>query len=320
MRYIFRIFAILTAAGIAAVIWADVRHDPSPAPVLDRDPQPITGRTGDLPDGEQLIAACAVALQSMPSVSAQMRQRVRMFDREVFGSGIYLQEGRGERAKFRLELSFQLAGTSRGLIRSSDGVMLWLFDDNRDTGAQLREIDLQRLELAVQRYRMEAGVAEDQVSGSPGPPDLSRGGLPQVLADLRANFEFQTVGQTRLEGLSAWVVQGVWREAPLRALLQHVESDLPLEQRGLAELDAHVPHDVLIFVDQEELFPYRFQFRRGASNDASDAAPTTIVDMELFEVRFDVPIEASQFGKPVDLQATDHTDTYAQQLVKRLHP
>ena len=37
--------------------------------------------------------------------------------------------------------------------------------------------------------------------------------------------------------------------------------------------------------------------------------------MELFQVRFDAPIDLNQFAKPIDITAVDHTDAYAKRLV-----
>lgn len=341
MRYILRILPMFLLVVIGAALWADSHKNGSAS---DRPLSPI-GRiaradSAGMPDGEQLIEACQSRLLSHRSISSQVRQRVQLFDRQLFGSGIYLQQGSelpggagqgglanwpgdgnqpGDmgRLQFRFELDFQLEDRKQGMIQSSDGTTLWLYDANSGS-AGLRKVDLERLSLAVELPQTKPDPeARQQLAARVAAP---HGGVPRLLHDLHANFEFHTVGQSEIAGVGVWVLQGVWRPERLGRLSPtsgDEDASQPPKEIDVAQLGPHVPHDVLLYLDRDELFPYRIQYRRLEKRDEESAPePRTLVEMELFEVRFDAPIEFNQFGKPIDIKAVDYTETYAKRLRK----
>ncbi len=328
MRHTYRILSILALCAVTAVIWADSRKkQPSKAGPWNRIAA-ITRPTGaELPDGESLLAAARSRLLAHQSVSAQVRQRVQLFDRQLFGSGIYEQlaavarpgalpdlgaeQGRASRPLFRFELDFQLEDRRRGFIQSSNGTTLWLYN-NRGDEAQLQKVDLDRLTVALGEHGQ----------------DVPLGGLPRLLADLDENFEFRTLGESKIKNISidetriadidVWVVQGVWRKGRARRLSKNQDEGNSSASPGIASFEPQVPHDVLLFIDREQLFPYRIRYRRLelAKGDES-SQPRTLVEMELFKVRFDEPVNRSLFDKPVNMQATDHTEAMSLRLAKR---
>lgn len=318
MRQIFRILPVLLIGAAAAVLWADSRGNGTGTP---RDLSPIASlarvESHDLPVGDELLAVCQERLLAHSSVTAQVRQRVQLFDRQLYGSGIYLQQGGAGRPQFRFELNFQLEKRRRATLRNSDGVNLWLYDSDGDA---LRKVDLERLSLAVERHEMEAGVPAGQVLASRG--KTAHGGIPRLLADLDRNFQFHTVGQADIAGVEVLVVQGVWKPERLRQLVQQGEEDFDADASTPVEVDVtklgpHVPYDVLLYLGKEDLFPYRVQYRRLEAAKKGETPQTkTLVEMELFQVRFDAPVAPSQFAKPVDIVAEDHTDTFAKRLVR----
>ena len=329
MRHIIRILPILAVAVIGAVLWADAQQN---SPDNGRSLSPIAAiarvDTAGLPDGDELLAACQSRLLAHRSVSAQVRQRVQLYDRQLFGSGIYLQQGvvqldNGQpdspgRLQFRFELDFQLDNRKQGMVQSSDGVTLWLFDSN-GSGAALRRVDLDRLALTVERFEMESGDAQPGRRVEPSPAAVDHGGLPRLLADLQKHFRFHTVGETEIAGVGVWVVQGTWRPDRLKQLSQHGDKKKSAAREAnidITQFGPQVPHDVLLYLDRDELFPYRIQYRRLEKlNNDSAARPRTLVEMELFQVRFDALIDLNQFAKPIDITAVDHTDAYAKRLV-----
>lgn len=320
MRLILRLFPIVALSVIAAVLWADSR----PRGAGDgRTMSPIAAiaraDSARLPKGSDLIEGCRSRLLAKSSVIAQVRQRIQLFDRQLFGSGIYLQQGGGPRPQFRFELDFQLENGSRTMVQCSDGRTLWLLEKNA-SGAALRKIDLDRLALAIQRFRPEIENSEDRPT-TDRQHDVAHGGLLRLIEDLRTNFQFQTIGQADIAGVEVWVVQGIWREDRLQRLALQADEEGKWKQRDPAELGSHVPDDVLVYLDRDELFPYRIQYRRlERVADDSPPQPRSLVEMELFQVRFGASIEPVQFAKPVDMEADDHTEPFAKRLASEHEP
>jgi hypothetical protein len=143
------------------------------------------------------------------------------------------------------------------------------------------------------------------------------GGLSRLLRGLDAAFRFEVLGQTTLLGMPVWKLRGQWRPERLAKLLP-AEKKAIREGRGvdLAALPAHLPECVLLFLGTQDLFPYRFEYRRSEPKEGEDAdASRAIVTMQLLKVNVNVPIDPAQFDyRPGDIKPDDETDQYLKTL------
>jgi len=150
---------------------------------------------------------------------------------------------------------------------------------------------------------------------------LAIGGLPWLTAQLVDNFRFGSLRQDEIKSRSGSVpvyeVVGTWRRDKLAKMLpEHAKAIMAGESTSLDDLAEQIPHEVLLLVDRETLFPYVFEYRRASSGDhtgsASAASTVPMVRMELFEVVLDAPIDPSKFdykaGRGVEW--TDVTERY----------
>ena len=115
--------------------------------------------------------------------------------------------------------------------------------------------------------------------------------------------------------MPVWIVFGTWRPEALAAispeLAKQATEGKPLD---LKKLPPQMPEEVLLYLGQDDLFPYRIEYRRrpmkqgkGASDVSREAMP--ILTVELYEVRLNSPIDPRQFAyQPGSLEVLDTTD------------
>src|SRR5262249_9781544 len=101
--------------------------------------------------------------------------------------------------------------------------------------------------------------------------------------------------------LRVWNTTGSWRPEALRAISPGLANNAA---RGKAvnvnKLAPQAPDEVAIYAGQDDLFPYRIEFRRrvGKQGRGADAGPEEVVpimQLVLFEVRLNAPIDREQF-------------------------
>ena len=71
--------------------------------------QQATGIGGDSTSGNALLRHVSTTLNNQPSIAAKVRQKVDLLGQGLFGSGIYLQQGRGPTLLLRFDLTLQTA-------------------------------------------------------------------------------------------------------------------------------------------------------------------------------------------------------------------
>lgn len=306
MRQSFSSLSIFALGTVAAfVIWQASRADENDAIVrpaaMGAKPAPADVVAG----GDVLLDSAVAALQSHASIAARVRIQVDLFGHQLFGPGQYLQQGRGEAPKFRFELALQTTNGKIALSHVGDGDRLWLFDDF-GTGGELSYVDLATLREQIRN--IEPGAA-------PIRQELLTGGLPKLLASLQTNFQFADATQVQRNDVPVWRLQGAWRPERLAALLGANDDDVKSgdKKKGGKKLPMHMPSDVVLYLDGHTLFPLRFEFYRQPNSDKS-SAPKPLLAMELFEQRFDLPIDDSQFQRPSDLLAKDVTEQFLPRL------
>jgi hypothetical protein len=292
---------------------------PDPASRLPRPASPLDVRGGverelarpPLQPADGLIAEMLSRLRMYHTISAKLRQKVTLLDQEMVGTGSYVQQGRGEDLRLRCELKIQVADRNTSVLQVCDGNFLWLLEDLHDK-PQLRRIDV---------IRVRQAVLQDQGSGSPfAQARLAMGGLPKLLESLGTSFQFFVVQQDRLDGVPVWMLRGTWRPTALTATYPKLyKSAAPeADERTLsAKLPPHVPDVVVLFVGRDDLFPYRLEYRRRISKEATDeqGQPIAVEEtvplllMEWFEVALDTPVDERNFiYRPGDLNYTDGTN------------
>jgi hypothetical protein len=284
--------------------------------------------------GDRLLVEAASRLARRRSLTARLRHQVFIHGQQLFGVGYYWQEGRGEDLKTRLEL--QIAGQDSRLLQVSNSRFQWL-DRALPAGRTVSRVDLRQLRAVLAGENTE--VRPGEASWSPGHTDFTANfsGLPRLLATLAENFSFLPPQAMRLvpaqgsqaSGVPFFAVVGHWKQEMLQALIgadrsvgtAHSTAHPTLQQ---VPLPKHIPQEVLLLVDQAELFPYRIEYRPLETPATADSngrpiayqiSTRPLVVLEFSNVAFDEPIAAGQFDyAPPDVDWIDHTTAVLERL------
>ncbi len=200
----------------------------------------------------------------------------------------------------RLELSLQVDNHSSTLLQVCDGKQLWT---HRNLWGQtkLSCLDAQRVLAAMQKH--EELRQRASVSG------LALGGLPRMLRELQRSFRFQEAQQSRLGTLQVRVLVGNWIPDRLALFMPDQAPAINAGQPAdLSRLPDYTPHQALIYLGRDDLFPYRVEYRRAGE---AEKGPTTMMVLELYEVQVNGPVDPLQFiYNPATARYTDETDAY----------
>jgi hypothetical protein len=270
---------------------------------------------------EALVERVERTIDRLQSLSAKVRNRVDLFDQQVTGAGIYLQQGSGLRQLSRFELKSQVADATYTLLEVNDGRGYWTFRE-LPTGPSLNRVDLERIQAQLQSDVRSASAA--------GPGQMPIGGLCKMIAGLRQNFQFDRAAQTQLGERIVWVVDGQWRPAQLAATVPElrgaIEAGRPIEWK---KLPAHLPEHVVLFIGQSDLIPYRIEYlRRIGKSDVEGQGGIlpgyrAIVTTEFFDVRPNAAIDSREFvyqpsglTQASGLKPIDTTDAYLKSMTR----
>ncbi len=284
------------------LVWAQATSAAAPAPAANAAGNP-----------ESLMQQALAALAAQRSISARIRLHTDLFGNQLVGAGVYLQQGLGAERQLRLEIKIPVGERLATLQQVCDGNFLWQYHDLADKPA-LTRVDIRRVQQAMEGDA-DAKPAPDLRNGFPF------GGLPQLIDSLRQSFRFTHMQAGQLDSLNVWVVGGTWRPealAPISPELARQASDgQPLD---LKKLPPQMPEEVLLYLGQDDLFPYRIEYRRRAVQQGKKAAANggdllPILIVELYEVRMNSPIDPQQFAyRPGSLEVLDTTE----QMLKSL--
>jgi hypothetical protein len=249
------------------------------------------------------------AVDAQRSIAAKVRHKVDLLARPMFGSGLYLQQGRGPERMLRLELKLQQTATeATNLLEICDGTALWIYEDFGEAKT-LGRVDLVRLRRARPK--------------SPAPTQVpaintwfALGGLPKLLASLDTSFRFGPVVDNRLDDVRVWTLEGQWEPGRLAQLLPDQKG--AIDSGGavdLTRLAPNLPDRVTLHIGCDDLFPYRFEYWRADGATKGADRGKLLVVMELYEVQLGTPIDRRQFANaPGALQATDQTQLFLDRL------
>lgn len=267
--------------------------------------------SSDLPNADRLMADMLASVRARDSISARIRQKIDVLDQQLVGTGVYLQQGRGEEQKLRLELKIQVADQTTSMQQVCDGTFLWMHQDLLDK-TSLTRIDVRRVREAV----FDRGGRRSRFQQI----QLALGGLPKLLEELDRDFEFRLVQQDRLDGVPVWVVRGTWRPEALAATYPDPKAK-PAGQGvpTVGKLPPHAPDVMVLLVGRDDLFPYRIEFRRRVEPDEKTPQRTdetrALVIMEWFELALDTPLDERQFiYRPGDVKPIDGTEKLLVQM------
>jgi hypothetical protein len=302
-----------SAVGILAGLFLAV-----PVSRCQAQQPPVSSVYGQAPAGEPLsagqperiVAAMLAELGRMDSISARVRQRTRVGNRVLVGTGRYLQQGRGEDQRFRLETVIEADTERFELLELSDGLSFWNYRKRGEETPRLERVDIARV-----RSRLEQlGIA----AGGVATPYL--GGVQRSLARVRQWFRFTTAEAGTLEGLPVWRVEGRWNPQLLAAILPE-QSEAATTPEGLqpAQLPAGMPWSVELVIGSGRLFPFRVEWRAAAGGRpiAATSEVAAFSVLEFYDVRINEPVDSAAFVyRPSPEGLVDMTETF----VKQTHP
>jgi hypothetical protein len=277
--------------------------------------QDAAGRAESSPASQaKLLLKDAVrTLEGRDSISAKIRHEAEIFDKHLVGTGVYLEQRRGQDRLLRLELRTQLGDQSSSLVQVCDGRYFWVHR-NLPSDVKLSRIDLAQVARAMRKTERAPGqVNRDML------PSL--GGLPKLLRGLDTAFDFTQVEQGRWgkRKQPVWRLQGQWKREQLLKLLPNQKEAMEKgEPPDTNKLPEYLPDQVVLLLGREDLFPYRIEYRRILPEKASHSGgPTSraLVTMDLFEVNINVPIDPTRFiYSPGDIEFSDQTAAFLQSL------
>jgi hypothetical protein len=298
-------------AGIGAALWfkpaADAHTSPQPNASPQREqgndasgaPAPLTAPAANQSSGgNQLLLQAAERVGRYATIQAKIRQRAELLGRQLVGSGTYRQLGHGLTTRLRFELRMQANDMESNLLAVCDGKNYWRHTDYGGR-AVLERVDVARVQKALEEKSGASGAGQGRAAGAN--LGMPLGGLPAMLAGLAENFDFPEVEQQALERLPVSVLRGTWK--------QHRLADLVPRQRAaimaghtpdVAELPAHAPHRVVVYLGRDDLFPYRIEYLRYPTKkepgyDPDHVAPRPVAVLELFEVQANAAIPEATF-------------------------
>lgn len=256
---------------------------------------------------ERIVSATLAALGRVGSISARVRQKVRVGDRVLVGAGRYVQSGLGEDQRYRLEVSMKADTETFDVLEVCDGLFAWSYRRIGTQPPQLERIDVRRVRDRVRQ--MQPGD-DDAVSAH-------LGGMQRTLALVRSWFHFVAVEPSNIDDMPVWKVEGRWHPQSLATLLPNL-ADAATRPGGIApeELPDGMPWSVRLWIGKRDLLPFRIEWlaipgRRPVA--ARDPEPVAV--LEMYEVRLDEPVDAAAFVyKPATEGLIDVTESHVQRL------
>jgi len=296
MKYFLPIFAI----ALGCLLTRPIQAQQSPIPP-------------DKPAANQELLATAIQqLRLIQSLEARVRQRVRLFDQDLIGSGDYLQHGQGSETLARLELTLQLGdNTSQALyIRGQQ----YLLTHHVVLGkARTARVDLDDRVARAAREAGQGGVLT-------APQDwLCVGGISELLASVQHNFNMEPPQKIQLDSIPAWTLRGKWKATVINNLLPdqaHLfETNSP---QALTQLPEQIPHEVRLTLSRDPklpLFPHRIEYLRYQRGGQDRVQLHPIITIEFFEVGR-TAVNLNMFTTDLD-NFEDHTDLYIGRLLRK---
>jgi len=263
-------------------------------------------------EGQMLIRQAEATLQRHHTISSQITQKSHLLGCEVIGSGAYFEQRSNQGLRFRLELNVQTRDDklASGLLQVCDGRFLWNYRKLRGK-ENLSCVDYALVQQRLEQEGMRTVRILDHWPGL--------GGLPKLLRSFDKAFVFgKPEGVELQDDFPAWKVEGHWRPEMLaKAVPEHKEAIEKGRGVDLEDLPEHLPNCVVLFLGKDDLFPYSIVYYRLDGNTSQvTASPydTSIVKINMTNVRFNTRIHAAQFVYKPSLKYTDDTEQMLEKL------
>jgi len=301
----------LAAAGSISVVQADAAAVKAPPDSASQSTSAGTEKAESAAEqqgrAERIVAATLAGLARAQSLSARVRQRVRVGDRVLVGSGRYVQSGLGEDQRFRYESAIKSDTEEFELLEVCDGLFFWTYRKTGSNPPQVERVDLRRVR---DRLAKLPGV-------DPSATSAYLGGVQRVLALLREWFRFSTVHSTVIDDLAMWNIQGQWSVEGLAGILP-TQAEAIRSPSGIAptELPDGMPYSMRLSISKRELFPLRIEWLAiPGKRPVAATTPEAVAVLEFYDVHMGEPVDASAFVyKPATEGLIDCTDTIVNQL------
>ena len=255
-----------------------------------------------------------------------------MFGRTVLGAGQYRQLNVGQDALVRLDLKLQLDQQVASLQQIVDGKFIWRYEE-RPAGPlppdnfegepvavgepnTIRHLSRIDLDVVKQAHAAKNGNGPRGIPATM--PSLGHGGLAGMMSELGDLFSFEEPKAGKLHSTDVWLLFGTWKPDAVRTLFSDEAAKKNGKKRGKGdvELPGHIPHQVIIALGRDDLFPFRFEYRRRVADQPLNGIVVKtntreIVSIELSRVALNVDIDQRQFARHShDLPVIDRTAEY----------
>lgn len=282
-----RFLTLLAALPATLAAWAVYAQTPledaaTTAPgivLLPEDDATNAAQPLPRPDPATLLNQATELLLRRRSITCKLRHQAEFFDRSFVGSGSYAQGPTSSRW-MRYELRMQVGDREVHQLQVNDGRYLWQQRQYKE------EPTLQRID--VDKVLASAGHGNPMQDAT---TVLGLGGIGRLIAVLRNYFDFNVVFRSKLKAdptdIDVYGIEGRWRPEVLKNM----------NFASSAELRKHIPDRVVMYFGCDDFFPYRFEFHRESPGASAGAAPTSkpLLALDLFDVRFDTPLDESMF-------------------------
>jgi hypothetical protein len=300
--------ALACLGGLAAAEpspTASVYSRRAPAVGLAAGPRaPASGEPHEgAPQAERNVAGALMQIGRGDSFAARLRQKARIGDRVLVGSGRYLQSGSGEDLRFRFESALEGDAESFELLEVCDGLFCWSYRRIGPDAPSLQRVDVRRV-----RERLARCGAPADVDAAP-----YLGGLPRALWLVRERFCFETAEAGEIDGVPVWSIEGRWHPVWLATLLPDL-AEAARRPGGVApaELPDGFPWAVRLSVSRADLIVKRLEWLGiPGPRPVAGGVPEPIAVLELTDIEVGGQVDpAAFFYQPAAVGLMDVTEAH----------
>jgi len=272
------------------------------------DAAAIAAATTDSPQAERIVAGALAVLTRGDSFSARIRQKARIGDRVLVGTGRYVQAGQGEERRFRFESMLKCDTESFEQLEVCDGLFCWTYRRNGPESASLQRVDVRQVIGHLEQLKAPEGT-------DPAP---YLGGLQRTLWLLRESFRFASATAAEFEGMSVWIVDGQWDPGRLAALMPDLGEAASRPEGPPPELlPDGMPWKIRLAIGRNDLVLRRVEWLGipGPRPVAAGAAAEPIAVLDIHEPQLGGPVDAAAFFyQPATTGLMDVTEQHVKSL------
>lgn len=269
-------------------------------------------------EAERFIDLAIKKIAVVKSVSADIRQEVKMLNQDFKIQGRYL---RAPGTKFRMDLNVvDLPDTQAKMLQVCDGEILWEFQQFFETKLCSKKNVKQILEK-LSSPELNADVRETATL------QLGLAGPEALLMGLRKSIKFNHMEEGTLDDKPVVILEGNWRDRT--GLIGPDKQQVPV----LGSLPPYIPSFARLYLGKDDSWPYRVNLvgkpvtiLRGPPEKGPDGKPRpkpvtdnvtpTSIMLTYSNVAFDAPanLDEFKFDPPREIQTEDLTEAILGQL------